>query len=332
MNKSFKVMAGLGGKKAKEFMENSFIGINFDVNIDLAQFEGTSFETFKQDINFKYWSTVPHNRNKGSIAMTNRQLWQFAFEMNPGDIVISQDGLSIDGAITYAIGKITGEYIYSDDLDFPHQRKVEWGTGRLSRHSISAELNNYFKSGTTIVDLSLFTSEIELIASGNLGSSALGNPSSTLPNLASSAHDSPLAERTGFVLESHLEEYMVRNWNSIEFGKNYDIYMVDGEVVGQQYQVDTGNIDILALSKDGNQFLVVELKRGRASDVVVGQIQRYMGFVKEELAEPHQTVAGAIIALEDDLRIRRALSVTQNISFYQYSIKFSLDRVDKNNL
>jgi RecB family endonuclease NucS len=45
---------------------------------------------------------------------------------------------------------------------------------------------------------------------------------------------------------------------------------------------------------------VVELKRGRASDVVVGQALRYMGFVKEQLAEDDQTVEGAIIALDDD--------------------------------
>lgn len=70
--------------------------------------------------------------------------------------------------------------------------------------------------------------------------------------------------------------------------------------------------------------MVVELKRGRASDTVVGQIQRYMGYVLEELSEPNQTVHGAIIALEDDLRIRRALKVTKNIEFYRYQISFAL--------
>lgn len=70
--------------------------------------------------------------------------------------------------------------------------------------------------------------------------------------------------------------------------------------------------------------MVIELKKGRASDNVVGQIQRYMGYVLEELAEDQQSVRGVIIALEDDLRIRRALKVTNNIDFYRYEIKFSL--------
>lgn len=69
---------------------------------------------------------------------------------------------------------------------------------------------------------------------------------------------------------------------------------------------------------------MVELKKGRVSDNVVGQIQRYMGFVLEELVEDGQTVRGAIIALEEDLRIKRALSVTNNIDFYRYQVSFKL--------
>jgi len=68
----------------------------------------------------------------------------------------------------------------------------------------------------------------------------------------------------------------------------------------------------------------VELKKGRVSDSVVGQIQRYMGYVQEELAEEGQKVKGVIIALEDDLRIKRALAVTNNIEFYKYQVSFRL--------
>ena len=74
-------------------------------------------------------------------------------------------------------------------------------------------------------------------------------------------------------------------------------------------------------------MLVIELKKGRASDTVIGQIQRYMGFIKDELCNEQQTVKGLIIALEDNLRIKRALSVTNNIDFYTYKINFEL--IDK---
>jgi restriction system protein len=125
-------------------------------------------------------------------------------------------------------------------------------------------------------------------------------------------------------LEKHLEDFLVANWSQTDLGIEYDIFQEDGELRGQQYPTDTGNMDILAISKDKTKLLVVELKKGRASDAVVGQIQRYMGYVKEELAEDHQSVEGVIIALDDDIRIRRALAVTNNIRFLKYQISFKL--------
>ena len=78
------------------------------------------------------------------------------------------------------------------------------------------------------------------------------------------------------------------------------------------------------MSKDKKHLLVVELKKGRASDAVVGQTLRYMSYVQDELAEEGQTVQGAIIAHEDDPRIRRALAMTPSIVFYRYQVSFKL--------
>jgi restriction system protein len=72
---------------------------------------------------------------------------------------------------------------------------------------------------------------------------------------------------------------------------------------------------------------VVELKKGRTSDVVVGQTLRYMGFVKNDLAVNGETVRGAVIALEDDLRLRNALSMVPSIDFFRYQIDFKLNSV-----
>ena len=67
-------------------------------------------------------------------------------------------------------------------------------------------------------------------------------------------------------------------------------------------------------------------QRGQASDKVVGQVQRYMGYAVEVLADTGQTVRGAIIALEDDLSICRALLVAPNIQFYRYKVDFKLEK------
>jgi restriction system protein len=143
----------------------------------------------------------------------------------------------------------------------------------------------------------------------------------TAPKLIST--DASVEDASAFALEEHLEDFLVKNWSHTELGTDYEIYEEDGEKA-QQYQTDTGPLDILAISKDKKRLLVVELKKGRASDVVVGQTLRYMGFVQEELAEEGQAVFGLIIAHEDDKKIRRALSMTPSISFYRYQVSFKL--------
>ena len=136
--------------------------------------------------------------------------------------------------------------------------------------------------------------------------------------------DPDIENPVAFVLEKHLEDFLVANWVQTELGRRYDIFEDDGEIIGQQFATDTGNMDILAISKDRRELLVVELKKGQAADKVVGQILRYMGYAAQELAEEGQTVKGIIIAQEDDLRLRRALSVTPNVSFYRYQVSFKL--------
>ena len=176
---------------------------------------------------------------------------------------------------------------------------------------MSEALRNSTGSIGTVSEISKYAEEIEMLIGG------------TKPPTIISTDDT-VEDPSVFALEKHLEDFLAQNWKQTELGKDYDIYEEDGELVGQQYPSDTGPIDILAISKDKKALLVVELKKGRASDNVVGQIQRYMGFVKGELAEDNQTVKGVIIALEDDLRIKRALSVTNNIEFYRYQVSFKL--------
>ena len=113
------------------------------------------------------------------------------------------------------------------------------------------------------------------------------------------------------------------NWAQTDLGKDLDIYQ-DDEESGRQLPTDTGRLDILAISKDKKRLVVVELKKGRASDAVVGQVLRYMGYVQNELAEDGQNVEGIIIAHQDDKRLRRALEMTPTVSFYRYKVSFQL--------
>jgi restriction system protein len=51
-----------------------------------------------------------------------------------------------------------------------------------------------------------------------------------------------------------------------------------------------------------------------------------MGYVKEELAEPHQSVEGVVIGLEDDQKLRWAIATVPAIRFLRYQINFRLLR------
>ena len=136
-----------------------------------------------------------------------------------------------------------------------------------------------------------------------------------------------IAESTefSFALESHLEEFLIRNWGDVEFGKDYDLLRnSSGDLIGQQYQTDTGPIDLLAISKDRRSYLVIELKRARSSDSTVGQILRYMAYIKDEEAEADQSVKGIIVAHSEDPKARRATSMVPDVSFWQYQLSFEV--------
>ena len=221
--------------------------------------------------------------------------------------------LCSDGQGVYRVGEVFGNYSYQPGGILPHRRSVRWLPETVRREDMSLALRNSTGSIGTVSNITKHTEEIEQLIGGQVA-----------PELI--ATDENVEDPSVFALEKHLEEFLIANWQGTELGRNYDIYGDDGELVGQQNPSDTGPIDILAISKDKKELLVVELKRGRASDVVVGQIQRYMGYVLGELAEADQTVKGVIIALGDDLRIRRALKATQNIDFYRYQVSFKLTK------
>lgn len=95
------------------------------------------------------------------------------------------------------------------------------------------------------------------------------------------------------------------------------------EFVGRQYETTVGPIDILARDKKSKGYVVIELKKGRAADKVFGQISRYMGWVKKNLAG-NAPVAGMIVGttIDDKLRAARDAHDTK-IDLVTYSSRMS---------
>ena len=84
---------------------------------------------------------------------------------------------------------------------------------------------------------------------------------------------------------------------------------------------EIGELDFLAKHKTDPKWLVIELKRNQTSDETVGQILRYMGWVKENRANNKEMVKGIIIAASADDRIRYALLCTPDIRLQIYHLK-----------
>ena len=82
-----------------------------------------------------------------------------------------------------------------------------------------------------------------------------------------------------------------------------------------QYDTQTvGIMDFLAVDKNTKDLVVIELKR-KASDRTIGQLARYMGWVKDELCKPGQQVRGIILAEYGDNYLTFALKVFEQVEF-----------------
>ncbi len=306
MTAYYRVMLGRQSMYAQQCLDGGFIGVDFDIHRDLSGSLPDKWREFNQAVIPEFMAAVP-GKTKIAAGLACGMLWTVSKGINLGDIVLCPDGSG-----SYLVGRVTGDYHYAEGQDLPHRRMVQWQSMRIARADMSEALRRSTASSGTTVYLGTHAVEIE----GLLGSSVM------VHGLVESIPDveDPLA----FALEKHLEDFLVANWNSTLLAADFNIVEEDGALLGQQYQTDAGVIDILAVSKDGTRLLVVELKRGRASDVVVGQVLRYMGFVQEQLAEPNQTVEGVVIAFDDDDKMRWALVAAPSVKFYRYEVNFKL--------
>jgi len=131
-----------------------------------------------------------------------------------------------------------------------------------------------------------------------------------------------------FALESHLEEFIDQNWNNIDWGADLRQYQ-DGDQSGRQFPAGKWNIDFLAIDNRTNDFVVIELKRGQTGDATIGQVLRYIGWVKENLAEEGQKVRGIIVAkdVEDAIRYGVRSLGEVDVAVKTYSVTFTLNSV-----
>ena len=248
-------------------------------------------------------SSYPDKPSQTKGLYTN-MLWAFYHEMLPGDYVIARRGRKT----LVGVGRITGQAIYAPErsqyVEHAGFLEVAWQTEPRDKSFPSIVFPMH-----TLAEFSedQFRSVIE-------GSGPPVAPPETEPEVN---------DPSEFVLEKYLEDFIVSNFNAIFRGRLRIFEDSEGND-GQQYTTDIGPIDILAIEETTKTFVVIELKKGRPSDRVVGQILRYMGWVKRNLCANGQTVRGLVICREHDQKLSYALEMTNNFDVHYYNVSFKL--------
>ncbi len=171
--------------------------------------------------------------------------------------------------------------------------------------------------------LSLVDVMFSLMVHGPGSSAHAQVPVNSESDIGDNATKTAIGESFLFPMEKYLEEFMVSNWDKTALGKTLQLHDEDEESA-TQYPTSVGIIDILARDKANHDWVVIELKKGKSSDAVVGQLLRYMGWVKKHKASSGENVRGIIITSLPHDWIKYAMLVSQGVTFYTYRVSFDL--------
>jgi restriction system protein len=280
------------GKQAylwEEFKAKNYIAIGWNDVGDLRKFAN------RDEIIKEFYDVYPDSLPD--------QVLEFFYDMKKGDRVLIYGNKNV-----YALGEILSDYYYKEEESdvyylYNHRRDVKWleiPTPPLSIEFLPEDLQRKLMRPRTIIELTEDEwKSIEEVIKEQPPPEELEQPPPIEPSFSIS-------------LERTLRDYLAENPNILEYGLQLE---------GKEYPTDAGNIDILFKDKDGG-YVVVETKKGRESDKVVGQILRYIGWVKKNLSPK---VRGIIVTHSSDSNLEWAVEAVRDlVKLKFYKVKFEL--------
>ena len=293
--------------------DNGIISIGFGWNM------GDAASLSLEEMESRYLS----DRGERVSRHTLHQVFKFWNDIKPGDRIVARGGRkrivgvgTVQGAPFYDSTRMQETGLTDHRCFLP----VQWDSGDSA---IEKEFPNIVFGMQTVCELE--ETRFEELTNGARVEGDVNDDLSALihreTGVLPAEQDSNV--QTEFVLEKYLEEFVVSNFRSI-FGDDIEVYEDMEGSDGRQYLTDIGIIDILAWEPARTCYVVLELKKGKTSDVVVGQTLRYMGWVKEHLCRQGESVRGVIVCRDHDERLEYALSMVADVEVRFYRVDFQL--------
>jgi len=287
-------------------LNNNVIAIGWGEMGDVSSFN-------ENQLKDKIDKTFPECKT-GTKTLFFNSVWNFLHNIQIDDIVIARRGTKRIAAI----GKVTGTAFYNlekawermpyrEKNPYPYFISVEWISDKKD-----IVFDKIVFSMVTIYEIN--EEKYEALINGR-------DEPSGKTKVDEIDHD--IVNKTEFIMEKYLEEFIISNFNKI-FPKNIKLIEDEEGNVLNQYPTDVGVIDILAQDTKTKAYIIIELKKGKESDKVVGQTLRYMGWIKENLATEGEEVKGIIICKEADTKLKYAVSMIKDISIKYYEIDFRI--------
>lgn len=281
----------------------------------------TAEEIFSQRMNDRFWGIGEKTPNRKNLDKGDKVVYYVGLprKVFAGTATLASScfKLSQSQRDEYAHGKqfYTTDYgVLLEDIDiWDKPKSVQELVSRLRFIENKEFWFSYFQGG------------VRQITQEDFGT-IIGERETSLVEQIVTAKD--IESQAEFALETHLEEFIYRNWDNINWGTRLKLFRA-GEQDGRQFPAGTWSIDFLALDEDDGSLVVVELKRGKTSDSTVGQLLRYINWVKENVAEEDRDVRGIIVGKEVDEALEYAVKNLDYVEVKTYRVDFQLLSFEK---
>ena len=279
----------------------------------------TGEEIFNQRMEDRFWGLGERTPNRQNLSEGDKVVYYIGVPQKVfgGTTTLASPSFKLNDSQKKQYGHGTEFYeedygVFLKDIDIWHAPKsVEGLIPRLEFIENKQFWGAYFQGGVRQIT----EGDFKII----IGEKSLVEQIATSKDIES---------QTEFALETHLEEFIYLNWGKINWGSKLELYETE-EQNGRQFPAGTWSIDFLAIDKNTSELVIIELKRGKTSDATVGQLLRYINWIKENVANDAQNVRGIIIAKEVDDALKYAVKNLDYIEIKRYKVDFQLSSFAK---